>query len=87
MIDEVLKNLIYIFYPKNISFEKEREKYFESQEYVRLNQILKTFQSDSKELCSKNILKEFEKDYTLKNFQDFTLFEYDYKCPLVRKPQ
>jgi hypothetical protein len=80
MIDEVLKNLIYIFYPKNISFEKEREKYFESQEYVRLNQILKTFQSDSKELCSKNILKEFEKDYTLKNFQDFTLFEYGDKC-------
>jgi len=80
MIDKVLKNLIYIFYPKNISFEKEREKYFETQEYLRLDKTLKTFQLNSKELCSKNILKEFEKDYTLKNFQDFTLFEYGDKC-------
>jgi hypothetical protein len=46
MINEVLKNLIYIFYPKNISYEKEREKYFESQENIRLNQTLKAFQSD-----------------------------------------
>lgn len=80
MIDKVLKNLIYIFYPKNISFEREQVKYFASEEYIRLNQILTTFQSDSKELCSKNILKEFENDYTLKNFKDFTLFEYGDKC-------
>jgi hypothetical protein len=80
MINEVLKNLIYIFYPKNISYEKEREKYFESQENIRLNQTLKAFQSDSKELYSKNILREFENDYTLKKFQDFTLFEYGDKC-------
>jgi len=80
MIDKVLKNLIYFFYPKNISFEKEREKYFASEEYFRLNQTIKSFQSDSKEFYSKNILKEFENDYTLKNFQDFTLFEYGDKC-------
>ena len=40
MINKVLKNLIYVFYPKNISFEKEREKYFESEEYLRLIQII-----------------------------------------------
>lgn len=80
MIDKVLKNLVYIFYPRKISFEKEREKYFASEEYLTLNQLIKTFQSESKEICSKNILQNFERDYTLKKFQDCTLFEYGDNC-------
>ncbi|WP_278022285.1 hypothetical protein [Flavobacterium ginsengisoli] len=80
MIEKVLKNLIYIFYPRNISFEREQEKYFVSDQYRRLNQTLKTFESDFKEVCSKNILEQFEDDYTLKNFQDHTLFEFGDKC-------
>ncbi|BDU24960.1 hypothetical protein [Flavobacterium sp. GSB-24] len=80
MIENVLKNLVYTFYPKNISFEKEREKYIASTEYTNLATILNKFEKEYKEVFSKKILSEFQNDYTLKNFQDFTLFNYGDKC-------
>ncbi|MGE8343782.1 MAG: YopX family protein [Flavobacterium sp.] len=80
MIDKVLKNLVYLLYPRNLSFDKENSRYIASDEYLRLNQIIGKFDSEIKEIFSKDILKEFENDYTLKNFTDNTLFNWGDRC-------
>ncbi|TCN57391.1 hypothetical protein D0809_12505 [Flavobacterium circumlabens] len=80
MIYKVLKNLVYLYYPKNICFNTENGKYIVSDEYVRLNQIITKFDSEYRQDISENILKEFEKDYSLKNFADFTLFDWGDRC-------
>jgi hypothetical protein len=80
MIDKVLKNLAYLLYPRNLSFDKENSSYIASDEYLRLNQIIGKFDSEIKEFFSKDILKEFENDYTLKNFTDNTLFNWGDRC-------
>lgn len=36
MIERVLKNLVYLFYPKNICAYTEKDKYFATAEYKRL---------------------------------------------------
>jgi hypothetical protein len=80
MIDKVLKNLVYLLYPRNLSFDKENSRYIASDEYLRLNQIIGKFDSEIKEIFSKDILKELENDYTLKNFTDNTLFNWGDRC-------
>ncbi|UPZ14632.1 YopX family protein [Flavobacterium humidisoli] len=80
MINKVLKNLAYLLYPRNLSFDKENSRYIASDEYLRLNQIIGKFDSEIKEIFSKDILKEFENDYTLKNFTDNTLFNWGDRC-------
>lgn len=80
MIDKVLNNLVYLYYPKNICFDTENVKYIVSDEYKRLNQMIRKFDSEYRQDISKNVLKEFEKDYSLKNFADFTLFDWGDRC-------
>lgn len=80
MIDKVLKNLVYLFYPKNICAFREKDKYFISEEYRRLNQIITDFDTDYGKFLRANILKEFENDKTLKDFTDFSLFNIGDRC-------
>ncbi|WP_343617699.1 hypothetical protein [Flavobacterium sp.] len=80
MIDKVLTNLIYTLYPKKISFYRENEKYIATNEYQRLKQIISKFDSEFKEEFAGEILGYFQKDYTLKNFQDFTMFNLEDRC-------
>lgn len=80
MIDKVLTNLIYTFYPRKISFFREYEKYIATDEYRRLKQVVSNFDSEYKDDFSKKILRHFEKDYTLKNFQDYTMFNLEDRC-------
>ena len=80
MIENVLKNLVYLYYPKSISFYSDNEKYLKSKEYFRLNNLIKDFESENKEVFSKSILKEFENDITLKDFKDNTLFSWGDRC-------
>ena len=80
MIDNVLKNLVYLLYPRNLSFDSENSVYVASEEYLRLNQIIRKFDSEVKSAFSKDILKEFEDDYTLKHFTDNTLFNWGDRC-------
>ncbi|WP_394773843.1 hypothetical protein [Flavobacterium sp.] len=80
MIDKVLKNLVYLFYPKNICAFREKDKYFISEEYRRLNQIITDFDTDYGKSFRANILKEFENDKTLKDFIDFSLFNIGDRC-------
>ncbi|WP_294962638.1 hypothetical protein [uncultured Flavobacterium sp.] len=80
MIDKVLKNLVYLLYPRNLSFDRENSAYIASEEYLRLSQIIRKFDSEIKDTFSKDILKEFEDDYTLKHFADNTLFSWGDRC-------
>lgn len=80
MIENVLKNLVYLYYPKNISFYNENSKYLESEEYCRLNQLIVKFESEHKDFFSKSILEGFLDDYTLKDFRDNTLFSWGDRC-------
>lgn len=80
MIDKVLKNLVYLFYPKNICAFREKDKYFSSEEYRRLNQIITDFETEYGKFLRASILKEFENDKTLKDFRDFSLFNIGDRC-------
>jgi hypothetical protein len=80
MIDKILTNLVYLLYPRNICAYTEKDKYFISEEYKRLNQILAEFDTEDGKAFRGTILKKFEKDKTLKNFRDFSLFSIGDRC-------
>ncbi|MHC0447622.1 hypothetical protein ACWA1F_19585 [Flavobacterium sp. 3-218] len=80
MIDKVLKNLIYLIYPRNICAYKEKNKYFNSEEYKRLNQIINEFDNEEGKVFRNSILKKFENDKTLQKITDFTLFSIGDRC-------
>lgn len=80
MIDKVLKNLVYLLYPRNICSYMEKDKYFISEEYKRLNQIINEFNSEEGKVFRETFLKEFEGDNTLKDFRDFSLFDWGDRC-------
>ncbi|EJL64075.1 hypothetical protein [Flavobacterium sp. CF136] len=53
MIEDVLRNLAYLFYPKNIYPWDEKEVYLQTLEYKRLKEIIDSFDSDENPLwCS-----------------------------------
>lgn len=80
MIEKILKNLVYLLYPRNICSDLEKEKYFISEEYKRLNQIIKDFDSDEGNVLKETFLNEFKKDHTLKNFADHSLLNGGDRC-------
>ena len=61
MIDKVLMNLVYLLYPRNICAYTEKDKYFISEEYKRLNQIITDFDTEDGKVLRKTILEKFEK--------------------------
>ncbi|WP_035644375.1 hypothetical protein [Flavobacterium sp. ASV13] len=75
MIYEVLANLAYIYYPKNVCPWDERDKYLKTKEYKRLKEIIGSFDSDENLKIRDNIKKEFEDDLIFKEFQDFSRFD------------
>jgi hypothetical protein len=80
MIEKVLKNLVYLFYPQNICAYNEKDKYFISEEYKRLTQVINDFDTEEGKAVREAIIKEFENDYTLKNINDYTLFSSSDRC-------
>lgn len=80
MIDKVLKNLVYLFYPKNVCAYTEKDKYFATAEYKRLKDIIVEFDSEKSKTLRNAIVHLFEEDYTLKGFEDFSLFEWEDRC-------
>lgn len=80
MIEKVLKNLVYLLYPRNICAYTEKEKYSICEEYKRLIQIINDFNTDEGKDIRRAIVQEFENDYTLKNLNDYTLFSYGDRC-------
>ena len=80
MIDKVLTNLVYIFYPQNVCAYTQKEEYFETEEYSRLKKIIVSFASGESEILRTSIIDSFEKDKTLKNFKDLSLFDWEDRC-------
>lgn len=80
MIEKVLKNLVYLLYPRNICSYTEKDKYFTSEEYKRLNQIINQFESKDGNVFKETFLNEFKKDHTLKKFADHSLLNGGDRC-------
>ncbi|MCR4034009.1 MULTISPECIES: hypothetical protein [Flavobacterium] len=80
MITEVLKNLAYLYYPKNVCPWTQKELYLETVEYKRLKALIKYFDSDDSEEIRNNIKAEFDKDPVLKDFQDFSRLDWEDRC-------
>jgi len=74
MINNVLINLAYLFYPKKICSQTEEYEYMESKEHKRLLEIIKHFEMN-KSLYF-DLEKTFKKDSSLKNIRDMSLFDY-----------
>lgn len=74
MINNVLINLVYLFYPKNICSLTEEKEYLESKEHKRLLGIIKHFETN-KSLCF-DLEKTFKKDSVIKNIRDMSLLDY-----------
>ncbi|WP_264532280.1 hypothetical protein [Flavobacterium sp. N502540] len=80
MIEKVLKNVVYLFYPRNICAFTEKDIYFISEEYKRLFQTINDFNSEEGKVFRKRIVAEFEHDYTLNKLNDHTLFDLGDRC-------
>lgn len=76
MIKKVLENIAYLYYPKNICSWTEKEKYFASEEYKRLRSLIDSFDTEESHKLRKVLTNEFEQDYTLKGFQDFSHLDH-----------
>ncbi|SHM49516.1 hypothetical protein [Flavobacterium chilense] len=75
MIEDVLTNFVYLYYPKNVCPWDERDKYLKTVEYNRLRKIIDYFDSEENLRIRDNIKKEFENDIVLKEFQDFSTLD------------
>jgi hypothetical protein len=76
MINNILTNLVYLFYPRNISFQKEEDKYYNSAEHKRLLEKIEYFSKDeNKDICYV-IKNDFEKDNILKNLRIVDLLDW-----------
>ncbi|WP_433835332.1 hypothetical protein [Flavobacterium anhuiense] len=80
MISEVLKNLAYLYYPKNICPWTQKDLYIETVEYKRLKVLIEHFDSDGNQEVRNNIKTEFDKDSVLKDFQDFSRLDNEDRC-------
>lgn len=80
MIDKVLKNLVYLLYPRNICAYKDKDEYFISDEYKRLAKLIADFDNENRVGVGKTFIEKFENDKTLKNFQDLSLFNIEDRC-------
>lgn len=80
MITEVLKNLAYLYYPKNICPWNQKEQYLGTSEYKRLQSLINFFDSDDNQKIRNNIRAEFDKDLVLKDFQDFSRLDWEDRC-------
>ncbi|MCD0475112.1 hypothetical protein LPB87_11980 [Flavobacterium sp. EDS] len=80
MINEVLVNLAYLFYPKNICPWDENEKYLQTEEYKRLSTTIDFFNSDGNKKLRSSIKAEFEEDLVLKDFEDFSRLDNQDRC-------
>lgn len=76
MIKKVLENIAYLYYPKNICSWTEREKLIASDEYKKLRSLIDSFDTEESIRERKVFTDEFEQDYTLKGFQDFSKFDH-----------
>ncbi len=73
MIEDVLRNLAYLYYPKDICPWDDREKYLKTLEYKRLQSTIDYF--DENKTIRNTIKKEFEDDIILKDFEDFSILD------------
>lgn len=80
MITEVLKNIAYLYYPKNICPWTQKEQYLETMEYKRLETLIDLFDSDDNQKIRNSIKEEFDKDSVLKGFQDFSRLDWQDRC-------
>lgn len=80
MITEVLKNLAYLYYPKNICPWNQKELYLETVEYKRLEKVIGLFNDDENQKLRNKIKTEFDKDLVLKDFQDFSRLDWQDRC-------
>ncbi len=80
MIQKVLENIAHLFYPKNICAWTESEKLIASEEYKRLSSIMDSFDSEENQKLRKVFSDEFERDLTLKDFQDFSRVDNEDRC-------
>lgn len=75
MIENVLTNLVYLYYPKNVCPLNDRETYLKTLEYKRLQSTINYFDSDESQVIRNNIKKEFQDDLILKDFEDFSILD------------
>lgn len=80
MIQQVLLNLVQLYYPNNICPWDENEKYVQTIEYKRLSSLIEFFYSDVNKNMRDAIKKEFDEDLTLKDFLDFSREDSGDRC-------
>lgn len=77
MIETILKNLAYLFYPKKICSREEENKYNNSEEYNRLLHIINYFHADENiMLYSIKFKEEFENDDVLRKLSPISMVDW-----------
>ncbi|WP_282159582.1 hypothetical protein [Ulvibacterium marinum] len=74
-----LLKIIYRFYPQNISFEDESEKYVKTSEYSNLKNAINSHRNGKVSYELKMLKKEIEKHFET-TLEDCTVFEWNDRC-------
>jgi hypothetical protein len=80
MINDVLKKIAYLYYPKNICPWTQKELYLETLEYKRLKTLIEYFDSEENQKLRNSIRVEFDKDLVLRGFEDFSRLDWEDRC-------
>lgn len=75
MIENVLTNYVYLYYPKNVCPWDNKEKYLNTLEYKRLQSTIDYFDSGESQKIRNKVKKEFQDDLILKDFEDFSILD------------
>ena len=81
MLEEILKNIAYSYYPKGKCAITEKEYYVASIEYKNLSDTLSDLQTNSNFEKTYNLLvSEFKKNEKINNIKDVSLLDWQDRC-------
>lgn len=80
MINRVLLNVVYLFYPKKVCFYEQNETYLQCEEYKKLQETIELFDSEKNLIWRKTLTNKFDQDITLKNYQDLSRLDLQDRC-------
>lgn len=80
MIEKILENLAYSFFPKGVCFITRREEYLNSLEFKKLDEITNFYYKNANNYSYENLIFGFKSNNYLKAFKDVSMLNWHDRC-------
>lgn len=80
MVEKILKNIFYTYYPRGIDNNQNKEAYLNSKEYKKLSETITCFNNYKDSIFYKNILIKINNLGFQNNISDSTLISWEDRC-------